>query len=58
MSNAEYRARAMEHAPKTTEEILRAAKSLAAAGFTDHTVAAILQADVNAVRQLIGERKE
>jgi hypothetical protein len=56
VSDAEYRARSQQHAPKTAEEILEAAKSLAAAGFSDYTVAAILQADVNAVRQLIGER--
>ena len=56
MSGAEYVARAMAHAPKTAEEIMQAAKDLAAAGFSDYTVAAILRADVNVVRRLIGER--
>jgi hypothetical protein len=34
---------AARHAPKTPEEVARAAKSLGASGYSDHTIAAILQ---------------
>ena len=56
MTGAEYLARAMEHAPQTSDEILKAAKDLAAAGHSDHGIAAILRANLNEVRKLIGER--
>lgn len=57
MSEESYRRdRAMEHAPKTQEEIERAARDLAASGFSDHTVSAILKIDVAVVRQMNGER--
>jgi hypothetical protein len=49
-----YRDRAQAHAPKTAEEIERAARDLAASGFSDHTVATILKVDVNALRQMLG----
>jgi hypothetical protein len=44
------------HAPKTAEEIERAARDLAAANFSDHTISSILKLDVQAVRRLIGDR--
>jgi transposase len=56
MNDIFYRDRAQMHAPKTADEIERAAKDLAASGYSDHTVAAILNVDVAAVRQMIGER--
>jgi hypothetical protein len=56
MSEAFYHERAQTHAPKTAAEIERAARDLAASGFSDHTVAAILKLDVSAIRQLLGER--
>lgn len=40
MTGPEYQARAMEHAPQTSDEILRAA-----AGFSDHGIAGIPQAN-------------
>lgn len=55
MTDVYYRDRAQAHAPKTAEEIERAATDLVASGFSDHTVAAVLRMDVNAVRQLLGE---
>lgn len=51
-----YRDKAERHAPKTLKEVAAAAKDLAASGFSDYTVAAVLRLDVNVVRQMIGER--
>jgi hypothetical protein len=56
MSDIYYRDRAEAHAPKTAAEIERAARDLAASGFSDHTVAAILKLDVSAIRQMLGGR--
>jgi hypothetical protein len=56
MSDVFHRDRAQMHAPRTPEEIARAARDLAASGFSDHTVAAILKVDVNALRKMLGER--
>jgi hypothetical protein len=53
---SDYRQRALEHAPQTADEITQAVLDLAAAGYSDHTIAGILQANVNSVRQLLGER--
>lgn len=47
--------RAEKHTPKTAEEIQAAARELAKQ-YSDHAVAAILKMDVDAVRQMIGER--
>lgn len=52
----EYTARAQQNAPKTPAEVAAAACELANRGFSDHTVAAILRIDVEAIRQMIGER--
>jgi hypothetical protein len=52
--NDEYRQRAELHAPKTTVEIERAARELAARGLGDHTVAHVLHMDVNALRRMLG----
>jgi hypothetical protein len=49
-----YRDKAERHAPKTPQEVTAAAKDLAASGFSDYTVAAVLKLDVNVVRQMIG----
>ena len=51
-----YRDRAEKHAPKTAEEIAAAARDLAASGYSDHTISAILKLDVNGVRELVGQR--
>jgi hypothetical protein len=56
MTELTYRDLAKKHAPQTAQEIVRAAHELAAAGHSDHTIAAVLKLDVNAVRQLIGPR--
>jgi hypothetical protein len=56
VSDPFYRDRAEKHAPKTPQEVARAAQDLAASGYSDHTIASILKADVNAIRRLIGER--
>jgi hypothetical protein len=53
----EYRARAEAHMPKTKVEVESAAAALAAQRYSDHTIAAILRIDVNAVRQMIGARE-
>lgn len=58
MSDPFYRDRAEKYAPKTAEEIALAARDLAASGYSDHTVSAILKLDVNAVRELIGQRAQ
>jgi hypothetical protein len=50
----DYDARAQQYAPKTAEEIEQAPRDLAVAGHSNHTIAAILRADVNAVRTMIG----
>jgi hypothetical protein len=55
VSDPYYRDRAELHAPKTTEEVAKAARDLAASGFSDHTIAAILKIDTNYLRQLIGQ---
>ena len=52
----DYRALAREHAPKTPEQIARAAHELAAAGLGDYDIADILQENVNSVRRLLAER--
>jgi hypothetical protein len=54
--SADYHTRAREHAPKTAEHIAAAARRLAAQGFGDYTIAHVLALDINAVRQMIGER--
>jgi hypothetical protein len=51
-----YREKAERYAPKTPKEVARTARDLAASGFSDYTVAAILKLDVNVVRQMIGQR--
>ena len=50
------RDQAQRFAPKTADEIQQAARDLADTGHSDHTIAAILKADVNAVRAMIGQR--
>jgi hypothetical protein len=45
------------HAPKTFSEVTATARTLIASGFGDHSVAAILALDVNAIRALIGRRE-
>lgn len=52
-----YQIRARLHAPQTSEEISRAAQDLAAAGHSDHGIASILEANVNSIRQLLGEHE-
>jgi hypothetical protein len=52
----EYRRRAQAHMPKTREEVEAAASQLAGQDFSDHTIAAILKIDVNALRQMVGAR--
>ena len=49
-----HRDRAMQHAPKTREEIARAARELSDAGYSNHTVASILKVSVEAVKQMLG----
>jgi len=56
MTDADYRARAEQHAPKTPAEVAATARNLASQGFSDHTVAAILKIDVQSARQMIGQR--
>jgi hypothetical protein len=51
-----YRDRSQQYAPRTPDETAQAAHALAADGFSDSTIAAILRLDVAAVRQLIGQR--
>jgi hypothetical protein len=55
--STQYGERAEVHKPRTAEEIERAARALAAQGFGDHTIAHVLTMDVNAVRQMLGDRK-
>lgn len=54
MNAADYRQRAEQHAPKTAEEIERAARELISSGLGEHTVAHILRMDVNALRRMLG----
>jgi transposase-like protein len=56
VSDPLYRDRAELYAPKTPAEVARAARDLAASGYSDHTIAAILKVDTNYLRQMIGER--
>ena len=53
-SNTDYAARAREFAPVTLEELRAAARQMARDGLGEHSIAAALQVDVNAVRRLIG----
>jgi hypothetical protein len=53
----DYLARTQQHAPKTRQEIEAAARELAARGFSDHAVAAILKMDVTGIRRILGEPK-
>ena len=55
MSERRYRERAEAFAPKTAEEIARTARQLAANGFSDSTIGAILKIDTSSVWQLLGE---
>jgi hypothetical protein len=50
-------AAALKYAPRTLAEIISTAKSLAASGYGDYSIAAVLALDVNAIRALIGERE-
>lgn len=43
-----------QHAPKTPAELATAARALAAEGYSDHTIGAILKMDTNAARAMIG----
>lgn len=54
--SAADRDRAEQYAPKTAAEIQAAARELAKQ-YSDHTVAAILKLDVNAVRLMLGPRE-
>jgi hypothetical protein len=54
MSDTAYSYKALEHAPRTMDQIEKAVREMAAAGHSDHTIAQVLHLDVNAVRQLIG----
>ena len=54
MSEPAYAHKALEHAPRTVDQIVKAVREMAAAGHSDHTIAQVLHLDVNAVRQLIG----
>jgi hypothetical protein len=56
MTDADYRARAEQHAPKTPAEVAATARDLAKQGFSDHTIAAILKLDVEVTRRMIGKR--
>jgi hypothetical protein len=51
------RDRAEPYARKTPAEIERAARDLAASGYTDQTIAAILKADLKAVRATTGQAR-
>lgn len=51
-----YRDRSQKYAPKTAEEVMRAAADLAASGYTDHTIASVLKLDVSTIRQMLGQR--
>jgi hypothetical protein len=50
------RDQAERYAPKTPEEGAAAARDLASSGYTDSTIGAVLKLDVNAVRQMLGDR--
>jgi hypothetical protein len=54
--NVTQRERAEAHKPKTPAQIERAAHELVGRGWGEHTVAHILDLDVNALRQLLGEQ--
>jgi hypothetical protein len=56
MSDPYYRDKATKYAPKTAEEVAKAARDLSASGFSLSTVAAILKVDTDYLRLLIGER--
>jgi hypothetical protein len=56
MSDIYYRDRATKYAPKTVDEIVRAAHELARQGHSDHTISAVLKLEINSVRQLLGQR--
>lgn len=54
----DYRARAERNGPKTAAELRQAAQQMIRDGLGEHTVAAALQLDVNAVRRLVGSCAE
>lgn len=58
MKDADYRERAEAYKPRTAAEIEHAARDLAAQGFGDYTIAHVLRLDVNAIRQMIGDRAQ
>ena len=57
LTPSEYAERAQRHAPKTAAEIAATARDLATQGFSDHTIAAILKMDVNAMRAMLGPKR-
>lgn len=52
------RDQAQRYAPKTPSEVLRAARDLAASGYSARTISVVLNIDIVVVHELIGEPKE
>ena len=50
-----YAQRRDQFKPRTVQELRKSAQQMLRDGLGEHTVAAALQLDVNAVRRLIGE---
>ena len=58
VNDPELRARAIEHRPKTFEELRLAIQRMRADGFSDHGIAAALGLAVEQVRRLPGKCRD
>jgi hypothetical protein len=56
VSDADYRARSQENAPKTPEQVEAAAQDLAGRGYSDDVIASVLRINIDLIRQMLGER--